>query len=168
MTPTGFAFRSGPYTELDVAGIAAARGDLAGISRRAEDMRPAMVVVREMLKQGNEDVFESKGAAIGEPWPELNPSTIKRKSREGIPSLSDILVAGGDLEAAAHGGAGSRGSARRASASAGIGKPAWYARFHLSGARGGQMPPRPPVGIPADTEASSVIAIERYLIHGGF
>jgi hypothetical protein len=169
MSPIGHGFREGPHAELDIVGVAAARDDLVGVAERAEDMRPAMVVVRELLKRGNREVFESKGGAIGERWPALKPETVARKAREGIPSLSDILVASGDVEAAAEGGKGSKGSATRSRASAGI--ALFYARWALTGAAGGRRgreAPRPPIGIPDHIATDSAIAMERYLIYGGF
>lgn len=163
MTPTGFRFRTGPHTELDVSGVAAARDDLVGIADRATDMRPAMRVVKHLLVEGNEKVFTSKGSAIGVPWPDLKPGTLARKARTGIPSLSSLMVESGDLEVAATGGKGSRSRATRSSASAGVSP--FYAVFHL-GARDGELPPRPPVGIPADTEFESLTIMERFLIRG--
>ena len=157
MSPTGIAFRSGPYAELDFSGLPETTEVLREIGGRGDDMRPATRIVRDLLVKGNRKVFESKGAAIGKPWPDLKPGTLARKARWGVPSLSSVLVESGALEEAALGGKGLRKRASRSGASAGV--SLFYAVF--------QMKLRPPIGIPEAIESQSLTALERYLMRGG-
>lgn len=145
-----------PYAEFDFSGLNESVEMLRDLGGRADDMRPAMQVVKKLLLEGNEDVFVSQGAAIGVSWPELAPGTLARKARTGIPSLLSTLVEEGELQEAATGGKGTRARASRSSASAGV--AIYYAVFH--------MKRRPPVGIPKRTERTSLTLVERYLLRG--
>ena len=141
---------------LDPRDFATAADDLQGIADRAGEPRPAMTAISHLLLAGNKEVFESQGSAIDTPWPELKASTLRRKKR--MPSLFSMMVESGDLQEAATGGSGSRRRASRSSASAGV--TPFYAVFHKE--------TRPPIGIPAGTEAESLTLLEQYLIRGAF
>jgi phage gpG-like protein len=164
MTPIAYGFRTGPRAELNTRGLDTTTDMLGEIGDRAEDMRPAMLVVRELLVAGNKKVFESRGGAIGTPWPDLASSTVARKARSGIPSLSSVMVETGDLQESLSGGKGARSRVTRSMVSAGT--SLFYAVFHMAGSRGGKVPARPPIGIPETERQESLTIMERYLLRG--
>jgi hypothetical protein len=146
----------GQEVELDFSGLSDTERKLRELAGRVDDMRPATRVVRDLLVEGNRKVFESKGAAVGRPWPDLKPGTLARKARAGIPSLTSVLVETGELEEAALGGRGSTKRATRSTASAGVNL--FYAVF--------QMKLRPPIGLPREVEQQALTVFDRFLARG--
>lgn len=138
---------------------------VGGIADRAEDLRPAMRKVRDLMVEGHVKNFESQGSFLGQPWPNLSAQTVERKARQGLPL--EPMVATGALLRALSGGTGRRTGATKTSARAGVSQ--FYARFHLagaSGARRGDLPPRPLVGMNAAQRAEVNSIIARYLETG--
>jgi hypothetical protein len=154
------AFSTKPSMSIDVEDRTAVT-DLKGVAARAADMRPAMRRVAALLAEGNRQVFETKGAAIGEPWPASSPGTLARKARTGVGALSDLMVDSGDLEHELVGG-NPKMSATRTSARAGT--RMFYAKFAI---KSKHEPARPPVGIPQSTRKDAFVVIEEELFHGG-
>jgi len=146
---------------VDVENLKATVGEVQAVAARAADMRPATRRIAGLLVEGNRRVFETKGEAVGEPWPESAPGTLARKARTGVGALSDVMVDSGDLEHELVGG-NPKISATRSSARAGT--RLFYAKFAI---RSKHEPARPPVGIPEETRKDSFVVLEEYLIHGG-
>ena len=72
--------------ELEVYGTKEAADTLRQVGDRAADMKPAMQRVFDIMEEGIRKQFESKGAHLGTPWPELAKSTVERKARAGLSS----------------------------------------------------------------------------------
>ena len=159
MSPIG---TSGLGVDMDLEGLQASTAMLQEIADRGVDMRPALKMVKEVLAEGNQRQFSSRGSYLDEPWPALSPETQRRKAREGVPSLTDTLVASGDLQASLDGGRDSIGRVTRTSVR--VGTKLFYARFAQSGASGsrrGTEPKRPMIGIGrSEQEASEHILID--------
>lgn len=77
--------------EIDAAGDGTAAEMLARIARRARQPRPAFHAIFKLLREGEREVFATRGATIGEAWPGLAKAT-KRIKGHGQP-----LRASGDL-----------------------------------------------------------------------
>jgi|GEM_PF-5468647 len=150
-----------PHAEVSFDGVESSVDLLSKLGDRAADMRPATRQIRELLKRGHRQQFRSKGAYLGTPWAEDKPATIAKKARSGIPGLSSTMVFSGALQEAAEGGSGSRGSATRSFASAGV--ALFYARFHIKPRRKG-MEPRPVVGIHPRDENRALLMVEEHLM----
>lgn len=157
MTPA--TFRSPPRASIDVEGIPGAKRMLSEIARRGLDMRPPLTGIKAILFEGNRKQFESKGSYLGTPWVADKPETIARKGREGVPGLSDTMVASGDLQEALSGGDGSKSRVTKYSVR--VGTSLFYAHFSL-GTQDEQ--PRPVSGISDLETNASVRLIEDYLM----
>lgn len=165
MSPLTNNFRSGPSYGITIDGLPEASAMLRDAAARGEDMRPAMAQIKVLFTEGHKKNFDTKGAFLGERWPELSEETEKRKAREGIPALNDILVGSGDLEQALGGGKGSRTRVSRGSVSVGV-KP-FYAIFAQGGAKGGRRgvePKRPILGITPEEQEESISILTEYLL----
>lgn len=165
MSPPRFGdrvdFGGGLDLTYAVEGADSVADRLRDIAERGEDMRPAMLLIKELLIEGHAKQFDSKGAYLGTPWPENSTETLKRKAREGVPSLSSVMVASGDLQESLSGGKGGRSRVSRSGVS--VGTALFYAVFHLAPKRKG-MPARPVVGI-ADSERETALEImERHVM----
>lgn len=69
---------------------------LRGIGDGIKDWTPAFKETADELKKIFEnDVFDTKGAAIGERWKPLKPKYLAQKVSQGYPS--DILIRKGDM-----------------------------------------------------------------------
>lgn len=136
--------------------------NLAGISGRAENMRPVFTVIRELMLSDQRRNFESRGSVFGSPWPDLAPGSLARKSGGSKP-----LVLTGTLEKAATGGTGKVTRITKSGVTVGINQRIHYARFHQAGAKGGRkgdMPKREVVGINRMTREKSLTLIQKYLV----
>jgi hypothetical protein len=142
------------------AGVAA----LSGIAARAQVMTPAFALIRELLFQGFQRNWVSRGAAFGAAWAANAPGTRARKAREGQEGL---MRATGALERAMTGGGQGRvGRVTKTTVRAGAsGRTLFYARFLQSGSA--NMPARQIVGIDQPTRVAAVGIMNRYLISGG-
>lgn len=147
MTPIGFGnegSRGGPRLEIDTKGLRESRQMLTDLAERGENMRPAMLRIKELLIAGHAEQFKSGGAFLGTPWEKNAPGTLARKAREGVSSLNRPMVASGDLMESLSGGKGGRSRVSKSGVS--VGTSLFYALFHINPKRKG-MPARPPVGI---------------------
>lgn len=139
--------------------------NLAGISGRAENMRPVFTVIRELMLSDQRRNFESRGSVFGSPWPDLAPGSLARKSGGSKP-----LVLTGTLEKAATGGTGKVTRITKSEVTVGINARIYYARFHQAGAEGenrkgeSEMPKREVVGINRTTREKSLTLIQKYLV----
>jgi hypothetical protein len=141
------------------AGVAA----LSGVAARAQVMTPAFAAIRELLFQGFQRNWASRGAAFGAAWAQNAPETRARKAREGQEGL---MRATGALERAMSGGPGRVGRVTKTTVRAGAsGRTLFYARF-LQGGRA-NMPARRVVGIDQPTRVAAVNIMNRYLVSGG-
>lgn len=153
------SFRGGPRMSLEMEGLGAANQMLLDAAARGEDMRPAMERVKVLFIEGHKENFATKGAFLGETWPENSPETLARKGREGIPSLNAVMVGEGNLQQALAGGKGSRTRVSRGSVSVGVSLfEALFAQGGASGNRRGEEPARPVLGI-NDAERDESLAI---------
>ncbi|HUB99101.1 MAG TPA: phage virion morphogenesis protein [Solirubrobacterales bacterium] len=156
-----FTNGAGLGIEVDMQGLSASVAMLREIAERGLDMRPALEEVKEVLVEGNKRQFSSHGSYLGEPWPPLSPETQARKAREGVPSLMDILVSGGDLQASIAGGKGRVARVTRSSVR--VGTKLFKGRFAQSGASGGRRGAEPKRSIIGIGEAEHT-ASERILV----
>lgn len=141
-------------------------GLLSGFGDRAGDMRPALGIVRELMVQGHEENFESRGSFLGSSWPPLSDQTVARKARQGL-TPEPLIGESGSLLASLSGGKGKVSRVTRTSARAGT--SVFYARFHQGGASGkrrGEMPARPLVGMGESEFQAALSVISRYLEFG--
>lgn len=165
MTPLTNNFRSGPSYGITIEGLPETSAMLQDAAARGEDMRPAMARIKVLFTEGHKANFDSKGTFLGTPWPALSEETEKRKAREGIPALNDVLVGSGDLREALSGGKGSRTRVSRGSVSVGV-KP-FYAIFAQGGASGGRRgvePKRPVLGITEAEQRESISILTDFLL----
>lgn len=147
-----------------MAGLRSSTAMLREAAARGWDMRPAMLQIRELFIEGHRKQFSSEGGYLDTPWPGLSPETILRKGREGVPSLSRPMVAGGDLEESLSGGKGSY--SRVSKGSVNVGTSLFYAIFAMAGASGGRKgkePARPIVGINEAEEDQAMAIMTRHL-----
>ncbi len=146
---------------MEITGVSEAVADLRGITDRAEDMRPAMYQIRELLIAAHTKNFRSRGGYFGTPWKPNAPATIARKARTGVPSLSSTMVESGDLQESLEGGAGSHNRVTRSMVR--VGTSLFYAVFHIKPKRAG-MPARPTVGVTEREEEAAVAIVDNRLM----
>lgn len=137
---------------------------LTDIADRGENMRPAMLRIKELLIEGHRQQFASSGSFLGTPWEANAPGTLARKAREGIPSLNRPMVATGDLQESLSGGKGGRSRVSKSGVS--VGTSLYYAIFHISPKRKG-VPARPPVGVNEAQRGAAIAIMERHLMGRG-
>lgn len=148
--------------EIDTAGTVAV---LTGLADRAQDLKPAMRSIRDLMVEGHKKNFATQGSFLGQPWPALSAQTTERKARQGLPQ--NPMESSGSLLRALSGGRGRRTSATKTMARAGVAQ--YYARFHLAGASGGRkgdLPARPLVGMTSAQVARANSIIRIYLETG--
>ncbi len=134
---------------------------LTDVADRGENMRPAMLRIKELLVEGHAQQFRSDGAFLGTPWEGNAPSTLARKAREGIPSLNRPMVATGALQESLSGGKGGRSRVSKGAVS--VGTSLFYALFHINPKRKG-MPARPPVGINDAQRTAALRIMDNHLM----
>jgi Phage virion morphogenesis family len=156
-----FGDRIGPSLSWEIDGAAEEARRLSELADRAENPRPAMLLIKSLLEEGHRKQFASKGGFLGTPWAENSPETLARKAREGVPSLSSQMVASGDLQESLSGGKGSRSRVSKSGVS--VGTSLFYAVFHINPKRKG-MPARPVVGINKATEESALTILEQHVL----
>ena len=142
--------------------------DLEEMIGRANDARPATRKVKEIFIESNKKNFESEGAHIGAPWPELTEATKERKAREGL-DPRPLHGKSGDLERSLAGGKGKRTGATKKGARAGSG--IWYGIF-ARGTKGsvhshntGEVA-RKVVGVNRSEEEEILESVAGYIVHG--
>jgi phage gpG-like protein len=136
--------------------------NLAGMSGRAENMRPVFTVIRDLMLGDQRRNFEGRGSVFGS-WPALAPGTLARKGGSSQP-----LVLTGALQKAATGSTGKVTRITKGGVTVGINQRIYYARFHQAGAkagsRKGDLPKRELVGITRSTREKSLTLIQKYLV----
>jgi hypothetical protein len=137
---------------------------LTDIADRGENMRPAMLRIKELLIAGHTEQFRSGGSFLGTPWEANAPGTLTRKAREGVSSLNRPMVASGDLMESLSGGKGGRSRVSKSGVS--VGTSLFYAIFHINPKRKG-VPPRPPVGVNEAQRATALAMMEHHLMGRG-
>jgi hypothetical protein len=80
--------------EIDPAAVP--DGDLSRVMDVLSDFAPVLLELGEVMGEAQRENFASEGAAFGEPWAALAPSTVREKARLGFPSRP--LVRTGLLE----------------------------------------------------------------------
>lgn len=153
------AISRGPTVQLDMHGLRDASGLLQDAAARGEDMRPAMLRIKELLIQGHKQQFSSKGSFLGTPWPANAPGTLARKAREG--QGSEPMVATGALRESLAGGKGKRSRVSRSSVS--VGTSLFYSVFHINPKRKG-VPARPSVGISEGQRRAALTIMENHVL----
>jgi hypothetical protein len=85
--------------EIDthVFGLPSAEAQLAWIEHALADMHEPLEGIVEDIHRQTLAAFTSEGSIIGEPWEQLDPSTVKDKTREGFPFPDWPLVATGEM-----------------------------------------------------------------------
>ncbi len=141
-------------------------GRLTTMGERAENSRPAFTKIRDRLLKDQRENFESRGGTFDEKWPATSKQTMMRKhEREGNPG--SILVATGELAAAAKGGKGKFTRITKSQVRVGINKRIFVARFHQAGApkgsRRGTLPKRTLVGITDESRRFSVTLLAKWI-----
>ena len=68
-------------TELRETGTREVIQLLAGLEKRAQDLRPAFAVVANLLEGHAAQTFATAGGRIGKPWAVLRPRTIEARAR---------------------------------------------------------------------------------------
>jgi hypothetical protein len=167
MSPIGFGSggsRGGPQLDLDIKGLRESGQMLTDVADRGENMRPAMLRIKELLIAGHAEQFASGGSFLGTPWEANAPGTLARKAREGVSSLQSPMVESGDLMESLSGGKGGRSRVSKSGVS--VGTSLFYAVFHINPERKG-MPARPPVGINEAQRATALAIMERHLMGRG-
>jgi len=117
------------------------------LSEKVADLRPVWEQIARDLMEWEEEIFATRGTAIGRPWAPLSPKTIQQKMRKGFPL--DPLVRTGRLKASLTDESSDEmvliteptylvfGSARL------VDRGDWFlAPIHHFGAKGGQIPAR--------------------------
>jgi hypothetical protein len=149
----------GPTVELDMHGLRETTGLLRDAADRGDDMRPAMLQIKELLIAGHKKQFSSKGSFLGTPWPANAPSTLARKARLG--QSSEPMEATGALKESLAGGRGKRSRVSRSSVS--VGTALFYSVFHINPKRDG-VPARPPVGISEGQRMAALVIMENHIL----
>jgi len=150
---------------LEMEGLGATNQMLLDAAARGEDMRPGMERVKVLFIEGHKENFASRGGFLGHPWAPDSPETLLRKAREGVPSLMDVMVASGDLQEALSGGKGSRTRVSRGSVRVGVKQiSALFSQGGASGARRGEQPARPVVGINEAERRESLSILTDFLV----
>ena len=122
------------YIEWAIEGRQELSRNLRSLELSMEDWKEALGSAAELLtKTFSQDVFSTKGAAVGARWRPLSPATVARKARSG--QSTDLLVGSGAMKAAF----ASRVTAKMAV----ISNPTPYFKFHQSNRpRSGRLPRR--------------------------
>ena len=155
--------------ETKVIGEQTITGNIAEMTARAKDAKPATRKVKELFLESNRKTFESEGAHIGAPWAPLSEETLKRKSREGI-DARPLRGKSGDLETAMKGGRGKRTSATKSKAAAGT--SVFYGRILSGGAKGSLnshntgIPARQLAGITNNEAEKTLEIVADYVVRG--
>lgn len=144
--------------DFEVLGEDIAARQLREMGDRGGDMRPPLLLIRELLVEGHQQQFSSQGSFFGAPWAPNAPGTLARKAREG--QGGRVMRGTGALEAALRGGKGRKGRVTRTTASAGV--SLFYAGFGHRGTK--RQPPRPLVGITESQRGVSLGLLERHLL----
>lgn len=145
----------------EVTGDAKVLANIAEMTARAKDARPATRKVREIMVESEKKTFESEGSHIGKPWAPLAQATIDRKSRENL-DPRPLHGKTGALEASLSGGKGKRTGATKATARAGSG--IWYSVF-ARGTRSGE-PRRDLAGLSHEELQKVFVAVAEYVVQG--
>lgn len=119
--------------ETEVIGEDTVLLNIAEMTERARDARPATRKVRDMMIESNRKQFESAGSHLGASWAPLTEATKARKEREGI-DPRPLHGKTGALGTSLAGGKGKRTGATKSIARAGSG--VWYGVF-TRGTKGG-------------------------------
>ena len=138
-------------------------GDINGLLAALADFGPLLEELGEIMSEAERDNFDSQGAAFGEPWAALSPSTLAEKSRLGFPAAT--LVRTGLLRDEAGGAVAMDAD----SVTAGFDPTLVpYAAYHqpaaLGGSNsGGRMPSRILVAFSPAEQESMLQAVQDYL-----
>lgn len=148
--------------DVEVIGEEKVLANIKEMRARARDARPATRRVKDILITANRKQFETQGSYSGDPWAPLAPSTLERKTREGI-DLRPLHGKTGALETSLTGGRGKRTSATKSGARAG--SKVWYGVFARSGTKSGE-PARKLVGLSHADQTKIGRVVLDYVAHG--
>ena len=85
------------YVEWEIEGKQELSRNLRSLSLSMDEWRDALGNSANLLTRTfSDDVFATKGRAIGAPWRPLSPATVARKARSG--QSSDPLVGTGEMK----------------------------------------------------------------------
>jgi len=111
------------YVQWEIEGKQELSRNLRSLSLSMDEWREALGNSANLLTRTfSEDVFATKGRAIGTPWRPLSPATVARKARSG--QTSDPLIGTGAMKSAFQ--------SRVSSKEAVISNPTPYFRYHQS------------------------------------
>jgi phage gpG-like protein len=122
------------YIEWSIEGKQELSRNLRALSLSMDDWKEALGNAADLLTRTfSEDVFSTKGAAVGARWKPLSPATIARKARSG--QSTDPLVGSGAMK--------SSFTSQVTSKMAVISNPVSYFKYHQSNRpRTGKLPRR--------------------------
>lgn len=152
---------------IRVTGIDAVKERIGAIEKRAEDPRPALSIVADLLEAHVAEVFASGGTQAGAAWAPLAPSTVlarrrrwgyygTRQSAGGVGPSSPVLVWSGRLRRSfARGGVAH--IRRITSSSLTWGSGVLYGVFHQSKAPRSVLPRRAPLEFKDDFQRREIM-----------
>lgn len=154
-------------TTISVSGVDAVVKRIGGISKRLEDLRPALSIVADILEAHVGAMFETQGVRGGAAWQSLAPSTVlarqrrtgyygRRQATGGVGPSSPVLVWSGRLRRSfARGGVAH--IRRITSSSLTWGSGVRYGVFHQSDAPRSVLPRRAPLEFRDDFQRREVV-----------
>lgn len=80
--------------DIDTRGVRQAGGLLDVMGRKAKNLKPAWPGVIRTLIVGERLIFTSRGASIGNRWPELKASTRRIKAKQGMDPRPMVATGG--------------------------------------------------------------------------
>lgn len=135
---------------------------LEGLEERLSDMTPAWPAVLAVFRGIMKQAFATEGASTGSPWPQLKPSTVKQREREGFPGRHPILARTHTLE---------RALTSEGGASVVVRMPRYFAvavdldyfKYHQSKRPRTKLPRRAPINLTQDDKTRLLHPIRLYV-----
>lgn len=154
---TEFSFR------YDRAVFNRARRKLVAMSDRAQNVTPAWNVFLDWFTDGNRKQFGTRGKFWRTPWPELKPSTVAQKRREGW--MGDILIRDSTLKRSVSDRP--MGMERVGPHDMAVGTRVRHASYHHRGAPRANIPKRPLWNARAiEKSGAATSAIKSWIVSG--
>ena|ERR1039458_2322141 len=81
----------GPLYKLKITGLTEAEAFLQEIGDRSYNMKPVLMVIKEIMRKTSEGNFQSEGELIGHKWELDTPDTIEKKLASGYSNQTEVM-----------------------------------------------------------------------------